>query len=142
MSHRILRAAVRAVTRQPLRHPPSGEYPLLLNTGRTVEHWHTRTKTGRVPILEGLAPEAWVEIHPTDAGQLGVRSGELVRVTSSRGSVDKLRARVTAIVRPGEVFIPFHWDERCANRLTTDECDPISREPNYKQCAVRVEAAH
>jgi anaerobic selenocysteine-containing dehydrogenase len=136
------RAAVRAVTRQPLRHPPGGEYPLLLNTGRTVEHWHTRTKTGRVPILEGLAPEAWVEIHPTDAGQLGVRSGELVRVTSSRGSVDKLRARVTAIVRPGEVFIPFHWDERCANRLTTDECDPISREPNYKQCAVRVEAAH
>lgn len=136
------RAAVRAVTRQPLRQPPSGQYPLLLNTGRTVEHWHTRTKTGRVPILEGLAPEAWVEIHPSDASALGVRSGGLVRVTSSRGSVDRLRARVTAIVRPGEVFIPFHWDERCANRLTTDECDPISREPNYKQCAVRVEAVH
>ncbi|MGQ0830760.1 MAG: molybdopterin oxidoreductase family protein [Microthrixaceae bacterium] len=136
------RAAVRAVTRQPLRQPPGREYPLLLNTGRTVEHWHTRTKTGRVPILEGLAPEAWVEIHPADAHELGVRSGSLVRVTSSRGSVDRLRARVTAIVRPGEVFIPFHWDERCANRLTTDECDPISREPNYKQCAVRVEAVH
>jgi assimilatory nitrate reductase catalytic subunit len=136
------RAALRRVTRQPLRQPPGGDYPLLLNTGRTVEHWHTRTKTGRVPVLEGLAPEAWVEIHPTDAARLGVRSGGLVRVTSSRGSVDRLRARVTAIVRPGEVFIPFHWDERCANRLTTDECDPISREPNYKQCAVRVEAVH
>ncbi len=135
------RAALRAVTRQPLRTPPGGEYPLLLNTGRTVEHWHTRTKTGRVPILEGLAPEAWVEINPHDANELGLRSGELVRVTSSRGSVDKLRARVTEIVRPGEVFIPFHWEERCANRLTTDECDPISREPNYKQCAVRVEPA-
>ncbi|MEX2293608.1 MAG: nitrate reductase [Acidimicrobiales bacterium] len=133
------RAAVRAVTRQPLRMPPGGQYPLLLNTGRTVEHWHTRTKTGRVPILEGLAPEAWVEIHPHDANELGVRSGALVTVTSSRGSVDRLRARVTEIVRPGEVFIPFHWDERCANRLTTDECDPISREPNYKQCAVRVD---
>lgn len=136
------RAVVRAVTRQPLRTPPGGGYPLLLNTGRTVEHWHTRTKTGRVPILEGLAPEAWIEINPGDANELGVRSGALVRVTSSRGSVDRLRARVTAIVRPGEVFIPFHWDERCANRLTTDECDPISREPNYKQCAVRVEAMH
>jgi assimilatory nitrate reductase catalytic subunit len=136
------RAALRTVVRRPLNQPPGREYPLLLNTGRTVEHWHTRTKTGRVPILEGLAPEAWLEIHPTDAGQLGVHSGDLVRVTSSRGAVDRLRARVTSIVRPGEVFIPFHWDERCANRLTTDECDPISREPNYKQCAVRVEAVH
>jgi assimilatory nitrate reductase catalytic subunit len=136
------RAALRKVVRRPLNQPPGREYPLLLNTGRTVEHWHTRTKTGRVPILEGLAPEAWLEIHPHDAGQLGVHSGDLVRVTSSRGAVDRLRARVTSIVRPGEVFIPFHWDERCANRLTTDECDPISREPNYKQCAVRVEAVH
>ncbi len=136
------RAALRTVVRQPLRNPPGGQYPLLLNTGRTVEHWHTRTKTGRVPILEALAPEAWLEIHPADAAELGVHSGDLVRVTSSRGSVDRLRARVTAIVRPGEVFVPFHWEERCANRLTTDECDPISREPNYKQCAVRVEAAH
>ncbi|HEX4866045.1 MAG TPA: nitrate reductase [Acidimicrobiales bacterium] len=136
------RAAVRSVTRQPLQQPPGRQYPLLLNTGRTVEHWHTRTKTGRIPILEGLAPEAWLEIHPDDARATGIRSGDLVRVTSSRGVVDRLRARVTAIVRPGEVFIPFHWDERCANRLTTDECDPISREPNYKQCAVRVEALH
>jgi assimilatory nitrate reductase catalytic subunit len=133
-------AALRSVTRQPLRHPPGREFPLLLNTGRTVEHWHTRTKTGRVPILESLAPEAWLEIHPDDAHGLGLHSGDLVRVSSSRGSVDRLRARVTAIVRPGEVFIPFHWDERCANRLTTDEFDPISREPNYKQCAVVVEA--
>lgn len=133
------RAAVRVVERKPLREPPGRTYPFLLNTGRTVEHWHTRTKTGRIPVLEGLAPEAWVEIHPDDAVHLGIRSGDLVKVTSQRGSVDRLRARVTAIVRPGEVFIPFHWDERCANRLTDDEFDPISREPNYKQCAVRLE---
>jgi anaerobic selenocysteine-containing dehydrogenase len=136
------RAALRSVTRQPLREKPGPNYPLLLNTGRTVEHWHTRTKTGRVPILEALAPEAWLELHPEDARDLGVHSGDLVRVSSSRGEVERLRARVTSIVRPGEVFIPFHWDERCANRLTSDECDPISREPNYKQCAVRVEAMH
>mgnify|MGYP001194559029 FL=1 len=71
---------------------------------------------------------------------LGVHSGDHVRVSSSRGTVEGLRARVTSVVRTGEVFIPFHWDERCANRLTSDEFDPISREPNYKQCAVRVEA--
>lgn len=134
------RVALRSVTRQPLHEAPGPQYPLLLNTGRTVEHWHTRTKTGRVPILEGLAPEAWLEIHPDDAEELGVRSGDLVRVSSARGAVDRLRARVTAVVRAGEVFIPFHWDERCANRLTSDEFDPISREPNYKQCSVRVEA--
>jgi predicted molibdopterin-dependent oxidoreductase YjgC len=133
------RAELRSVTRRPLCEPPGRRFPLILNTGRTVEHWHTRTKTGRVPVLEGLAPDAWLEIHPIDAAGLGVRSGDLVRVSSSRGSVDRLRARVTSIVRQGEVFIPFHWDERCANRLTADEFDPISREPNYKQCAVRVE---
>jgi assimilatory nitrate reductase catalytic subunit len=127
------------VVREELREAPNLRYPLLLNTGRTVEHWHTRTKTGRVPVLERLAPEAWVEVHPADARDLGVRSGDLVRVSSSRGSIERLRARVTSVVRAGEVFIPFHWDERCANRLTTAQFDPISREPNYKQCAVRVE---
>jgi anaerobic selenocysteine-containing dehydrogenase len=128
------------VEREEIRDAPSARYPLLLNTGRTVEHWHTRTKTGRVPILERLAPEAWVEVHPEDATRLGFRSGDLVRASSSRGEVDRLRVRVTSVVRPGEVFIPFHWDERCANRLTTDQCDPISREPNFKQCAVRLDA--
>jgi assimilatory nitrate reductase catalytic subunit len=133
------RAKVHVVEPEPMREPPGGKYPLTLNTGRTVEHWHTRTKTGRVAILEALAPEAWVEIHPIDAEQIGIRSGELVAVRSNRGSIERIRARVTTIVRSGEVFIPFHWDERCANRLTMDEFDPISREPNYKQCAVRVE---
>ena len=134
------KAAVRVVEREPIRDAPNAEFPLLLNTGRTVEHWHTRTKTGRVPILERLAPEAWVELHPNDASDLGLRSGDLVRARSSRGEVDRLRVRVTSVVRPGEVFIPFHWNERCANRLTSDQFDPISREPNFKQCAVRLDA--
>jgi assimilatory nitrate reductase catalytic subunit len=124
-----------------MSEPPNPAFPLLLNTGRTVEHWHTRTKTGRIAVLEGLAPEAWVEIHPRDAAALGVASGSWVTVSSSRGQIDRVRARVTTIVRAGEVFIPFHWDEQCANRLTNDEFDPISREPNYKQCAVRVQRA-
>ncbi len=135
------RAALRVVRPQPLRDPPTGDHPFILNTGRTVEHWHTRTKTGRIPVLEGLAPEAWLELHPDDAARLRLHSGEWARVTSRRGVVERIRVRVTTVVRPGEVFIPFHWDEACVNRLTDDEFDPISREPNYKQCAVAIEAA-
>lgn len=133
------RARVLAVEPEPIRDAPRPRFPLLLNTGRTVEHWHTRTKTGRIPILEGLAPEAWVEVNPADATALGIRSGQLVRLVSTRGTVDDIRARVTEVVRAGEVFVPFHWDRWSVNRLTDDQFDPISREPNYKQCAVRIE---
>jgi assimilatory nitrate reductase catalytic subunit len=134
-------AKVYPVEPVPIRDAPRPDYPLLCNTGRTVEHWHTRTKTGRIPVLEGLAPEAWVEMHPDDAAARTLRSGDWARVESSRGAIDAIRVRVTTIVRRGEVFVPFHWDGQCANRLTDDEFDPISREPNYKQCAVRVEPA-
>jgi predicted molibdopterin-dependent oxidoreductase YjgC len=132
------RARLRSVQPQPIADQPRPRYPFLLNTGRTVEHWHTRTKTGKVPILERLAPEAWVEVHPTDAERLGLRSGDPVRLTSSRGEVEPLAVRVSATVRPGELFVPFHYDEACINRLTPSEFDPISREPNYKQSAVDV----
>jgi anaerobic selenocysteine-containing dehydrogenase len=127
------------VSARPLSDPPRPEFPFQLNTGRTVEHWHTRTKTGRVAILEEMAPEAWVEVNPADAARLRIVSGDRVRVSSARGTVDALAVRVTGIVREGEVFIPFHYDERCVNLLTLDEFDPISREPNYKQCAVRLD---
>ena len=90
-------------------------------------------------MLERLAPEAWIEMNPTDARALGLRSGELARVVSERGVIDRIVVRVTSVIRAGEVFIPFHYDETCANRLTFNDFDPISREPNYKQCAVRIE---
>jgi assimilatory nitrate reductase catalytic subunit len=127
------------VAAEPQREPARPEFPLTLNTGRTVEHWHTRTKTGRVPLLERLAPEAWVEVNPDDASRMGLRSGDMARVVSPRGAIDRIVVRVTPVVRAGEVFVPFHFDEACANRVTNDEFDPISREPNYKQCAVRLE---
>lgn len=133
------KAKLWCVTPEPISDAPSARYPFLLNTGRTVEHWHTRTKTGKVAVLEHLAPEAWVEINPADAARLGVGSGDHVRLASRRGVVEGLLVRVTAIVREGEVFVPFHYDERCVNRLTVDEFDPISREPNYKQSSVRIE---
>ncbi len=118
---------------------PDSAFPFLLNTGRTVEHWHTRTKTGKIPILEKSAPDAWIEINPRDAARLGVESHDWVMVTSPRGRIDRIRARVTAIVGPGQVFIPFHFVETSANNLTLDDACPFSREPNFKQCAVRVE---
>jgi ferredoxin-nitrate reductase len=133
------RARLHCVDPVPIGDRPRARFPLLLNTGRTVEHWHTRTKTGRVEILERLAPEAWVEVNPADAQALRIRSGDVVRLVSERGAIDHIVVRVTAVVRPGEVFVPFHYDEACANRLTMNEFDPISREPNYKQCAVRLE---
>ena len=119
---------------------PSEEYTLLLNTGRTVEHWHTRTKTKEVPILEKLSPEAWVEINPANAAPLGLKQGDYARLVSPRGVVERIAVRLTQIVPPGQVFVPFHFHEANVNHLTLNLVCPISREPNFKQCAVRVEA--
>ena len=114
-------------------------FPLILNTGRTVEHWHTRTKTGRVPILDWLSPSAWVEVNPRDARHVNVKPSDRVDVVSQRGRIRNLRVRLTETVAPGQVFVPFHWAEFNANQVTQSAFDPISREPNYKQCAVRLE---
>jgi assimilatory nitrate reductase catalytic subunit len=119
--------------------PPNREFPFVLNTGRTVEHWHTRTKTGRVPILERLSPRPWLEMNPRDGRALGLKPTERVDVVSRRGIIRNLDLRLTETVGAGQVFVPFHWAEANANRATQSAFDPISREPNYKQCAVRVE---
>jgi anaerobic selenocysteine-containing dehydrogenase len=124
---------------QPFPEQPNRRYPLVLNTGRTVEHWHTRTKTREVPILEHLSPNAWLEMNPRDAKGLGLRSHDRVDVVSRRGSVRGVELRLTEIVAPGQVFMPFHYAEANVNEVTQSAFDPISREPNYKQCAVRIE---
>jgi assimilatory nitrate reductase catalytic subunit len=133
------RARLFAVEWQPFPEQPTREYPFVLNTGRTVEHWHTRTKTGAVAILDGMSPRAWLEMNPRDAGRLGLRAHDRVSVVSSRSRVDAVELRVTEIVAPGQVFMPFHFVETNSNLVTQSAFDPISREPNYKQCAVRVE---
>ncbi len=126
---------------EPKRLPetPNDEYPFNLNTGRTVEHWHTRTKTGNVDLLERLSPEAWVEMNPKDAHKLGLKLDEKVRVVSQRGEIEKITLRITETICQGQIFIPFHWHETNANNLTINAFDPFSREPNFKQCAVKVE---
>ena len=123
----------------PFPEQPHSEFPLILNTGRTVEHWHTRTKTGGISILQRMSPRAWLEMNPVDAGKLGLRPHDRVDVISARGRVREVELRITEIVAPGQVFLPFHFVESNANQITQSAFDPISREPNYKQCAVRVE---
>ena len=123
----------------PFPEQPSSVYPLILNTGRTVEHWHTRTKTGKVPILERLSPNAWVEMNPRDARALKLKPQDRVDVVSRRGRVRDIELRLTETVAPGQVFVPFHYAEANANQMTQSAFDPVSREPNYKQSAVRVE---
>ena len=123
----------------PFPEQPHAEFPLILNTGRTVEHWHTRTKTGGISILQRMSPRAWLEMNPVDAGTLGLKPHDRVDVISARGRVRKVELRITEIVAPGQIFLPFHFVESNANQITQSAFDPISREPNYKQCAVRVE---
>jgi predicted molibdopterin-dependent oxidoreductase YjgC len=126
---------------EPFPEQPSEQFPFVLNTGRTVEHWHTRTKTGKVPILERLSPTAWVEMNPRDARALRLKPQDRVDVVSRRGRVHGVELRVTETVAPGQLFVPFHYPEQNANQMTQSAFDPFSREPNYKQSAVRVEAA-
>ncbi len=125
----------------PFPEQPNKEYPFVLNTGRTVEHWHTRTKTGGISILQRMSPRAWLEMNPVDAEHLGLAPHDRVEVISARGRVSKVELRITEIVAPGQVFLPFHFVESNANQITQSAFDPISREPNYKQCAVRVECS-
>jgi assimilatory nitrate reductase catalytic subunit len=133
------RARLICATWEPFPEQPNRAFPLILNTGRTVEHWHTRTKTKEVAILEHLSPNAWLEMNPRDAKGQGLRSHDRVDVVSRRGTVREVELRLTEIVAPGQVFMPFHFAEANVNEVTQSAFDPVSREPNYKQCAVRVE---
>ena len=123
---------------------PDEEYPLVLNTGRTIYQFHTRTKTGRTPELESAAPDVWVELAQTDAKRLGIAEGDVCDIASPRGAV-RAPARISGI-REGVVFLPFHygsWDAggdapRAANELTITQWDPVSKQPIFKTAKVRV----
>jgi len=124
---------------QPFPEQPNAEYPFVLNTGRTVEHWHTRTKTGDIALLDLMSPRAWLEMNPRDASRLKLKPLDKIDIISRRGRVKNVELRITSIVGPGQVFLPFHYAEFNSNQVTQSAFDPISREPNYKQCSVRVE---
>jgi formate dehydrogenase alpha subunit len=118
---------------------PDDEYPFILTTGRVLEQWHGGSLT-RHSWLDDLYPEARMEIHPADASRQSLQDGDPVRVTSRRGSI-VLRVWVTQRVNPGIVFIPWHFTESAANRLTNDVIDPQAKIPEYKICAVRISPA-
>jgi formate dehydrogenase major subunit len=117
---------------------PDDEYPMVLITGRQLEHWHTGSMTRRSFALDSIQPEAHVYLNPGDAADMGIAEGDFVRVSSRRGSID-LRARLSHRDTPGTCFIPFHFREAAANLLTIDEIDPVGKIPEFKFCAVRVE---
>ena len=116
---------------------PDKDYPLILSTGRVLYHWHGGTMTRRSK-LDDIYPEALVEIHPADAKNIGVSSGEWVRVRSRRGEIE-VKVLVTQRSSQGMVFLPFHFVEAAANILTLDARDPQAKIPDYKVCAVAVE---
>jgi nitrate reductase NapA len=124
-------------------HPPAevpdAEFPFWLTTGRILEHWHTGSMTRRVTELHRAAPEAYAEINPADAAELGIVHGERVRLESRRGAVD-LKVSLAARGQPprGTVFVPFFDEAVLINELTLDAMDNISKEPDYKKCAVRI----
>jgi assimilatory nitrate reductase catalytic subunit len=122
---------------QPMPERPGEQFPMLLLTGRgTASQWHTQTRTGKSPVLRKLYPQdIYLEINPTDARRIGVKPGQRVVVRSQRGQL-VAKAFVTYSVRPGQVFLPMHYES--TNRLTLAHFDSHSRQPSYKNCAVSV----
>ena len=120
------------------------EYPLVLNTGRVRDQWHTRTKTGKVKRLLTHIPTPYLEMNKVDAYILGLKEGDIAIVRSRRGRV-RVQVTINYDIREKVVFLPMHWgkilnnDFSRANNLTNDLVDPLSKEPDFKYCAVRVE---
>ncbi|UNB55223.1 bifunctional nitrate reductase/sulfite reductase flavoprotein subunit alpha [Mycolicibacterium sp. YH-1] len=150
-SGRTPRLAFPTPSRRAVFHPrphmearelPDDDYPMVLNTGRLQHQWHTMTKTGRVDKLNRLDNGPFVEIHPDDAARFGIADGARVEVTSRRGRA-VLPAVVTDRVLTGTCFAPFHWNDEhgtdlTINALTNDAVDPVSLQPEFKACAVRL----
>ncbi|MGY1882918.1 molybdopterin-dependent oxidoreductase [Pseudomonas reactans] len=124
----------------PPAEMPDDVFPFVLNTGRVQHQWHTLTKTGKVATLNKLNPGPFVELHPEDAANLGIKNKDQVEIRSQRGRA-VLPAVVTDRVRPGNCFAPFHWNDvfgehLAINAVTNDAVDPISLQPEFKHCAV------
>jgi predicted molibdopterin-dependent oxidoreductase YjgC len=119
---------------------PDDEYPFFLTTGRVYEHYHTGTMTRKGGALNRLYPEALAEINAEDAKALKVASGDYVNIVSRRGSV-RIKAAVSEVTARGVAFVPFHFYEAAVNKLTNPALDPVSKIPELKVCAVRIEKA-
>ena len=127
-----------AIDYTPPAEEIDAEYPLALTTGRILEHFHSGTMTRNCRVLDELVPEGFVEINPEDAKNYSLEDGETVAVSTRRGSI-KIRVKVAPRLKPGVVFIPFHFYESCANRLTAACLDPVCKIPEYKVCSCKIE---
>ena len=124
----------------PPDEQPDAEYPMVLTTGRMLEHWHTGAMTRRSTTLDTLEPEAVASISPAELVRLGVEPGGKLRIRTRRGAVE-LAARADGAVPEGMIFVPFCYAEAAANMLTNPALDPVGKIPEYKFCAAQVEAA-
>ena len=133
------RANVFALPYEPPAEAPDAEYPFWLSTGRVIEHWHSGSMTLRVPELRKAVPSAVVYMHPDDAKTLNVRRGQEVRVISRRGEV-RVRVETRGRNKPprGLVFVPFFDHTVLINKVTLDATDPISKQTDFKKCAVKI----
>ncbi|MGH7037765.1 MAG: formate dehydrogenase subunit alpha, partial [Stellaceae bacterium] len=122
----------------PPAEEPDDQYPLVLTTGRQLEHWHTGAMTRRASVLDEIEPEAVASLAPAELRRLGIAPGARVRVTTRRGAIE-LTARADSAMAPGIVFIPFCYAEAAANVLTNPQLDPVGKIPEFKYCAARVE---
>ena len=114
-------------------------HPVYLTTGRVLQHYQSGAQTRRIAALVEAQPEPFVEMHPDLAESCELEEGERVRVVSRRGTAEG-RVRITESIRPDTVFMPFHWGGRgSVNRVTNAALDPVSRMPEFKVCAVRLE---
>ncbi len=127
-----------AIDHVPPAELPDDEYPMLLNTGRVLYHWHGGEMTRRSAGLMEVYGESLIEVNPDDAQRMGLNGNKMVRVVSRRGSIEA-EAWVTDRVPPGMVYANFHFPEASANELTLAALDPVAKIPEYKICAVRVE---
>lgn len=119
---------------------PDSEYPFWLNTGRVLEHWHTGSMTRRIKVLHQAVPHSYVELHPDDAKVIGAHNGDKIKISSKRGSiVMPASIKERGVPTRGQVFVPFFDEGYLINDLTLDAFCPISKQPDYKKCAVKIE---
>jgi formate dehydrogenase major subunit len=125
---------------KPPAEEPDAEYPMVLTTGRQLEHWHTGSMTRRATVLDALEPEASVSVNPKLLAAMGVEPGDMLRVETRRGAIE-LMARADTAVSEEMLFIPFAYVEAAANILTNPQLDPYGKIPEFKFCAARVSKA-
>ena len=117
---------------------PDADFPLVLTTGRQLEHWHTGAMTRRAAVLDEIEPEAVAAFAPQQLAEMEIAAGDLVRIITRRGAIE-LKARADGAVPTGMVFVPFCYSEAAANTLTNPKLDAIGKIPEFKFCAARVE---